>query len=45
MLVVGDKEIEAGGAAARWRDGTQDPVAPWDAIAAAVAAKVAARTG
>jgi threonyl-tRNA synthetase len=43
MLVVGDKEAEAAGAAARWRDGTQDPAASWEAIASAVAAKVASR--
>jgi len=43
MLVVGDKEVEAAGAAARWRDGTQDPAVSWEAIAVAVAAKVASR--
>ena len=44
MLVVGDKEIEAGGAAPRWRDGTQEPATSWEALAAALAARAAART-
>ncbi|HAR03541.1 MAG TPA: threonine--tRNA ligase, partial [Chloroflexi bacterium] len=44
MLVVGDKEIEAGGAAPRWRDGTQEPATSWEALAAVLAARAAART-
>ena len=44
MLVVGDKEIEAGGAAPRWRDGTQEPATSWEALAAALATRAAART-
>jgi len=44
MLVVGDKEIEAGGAALRWRDGTQEGPHSWEAIAADLAAKVRARS-
>ena len=44
MLVVGDKEIEAGGAAPRWRDGTQDPATSWKALATTLAARTAART-
>jgi threonyl-tRNA synthetase len=44
MLVVGDKEIEAGGAAPRWRDGTQESATSWEALAAALAARAAART-
>jgi threonyl-tRNA synthetase len=44
MLVLGDKEVEAGGAAPRWRDGTQEAATSWDALAARLAAQVAART-
>ena len=44
MLVLGDKEIEAGGAAPRWRDGTQEPATSWEALAARLAAQVAARS-
>ncbi|MFZ9218594.1 MAG: threonine--tRNA ligase [Candidatus Limnocylindrus sp.] len=44
MLVVGDKEIEAGGAAPRWRDGTQEPATSWEALATALSARAAART-
>ena len=43
MLVLGDKEIEAGGAAPRWRDGTQEPATSWEALAATLAAKAASR--
>ena len=43
MLVVGDKEIEAGGAAPRWRDGTQEPAQSWEALAATLSARAAAR--
>jgi threonyl-tRNA synthetase len=44
MLVVGDKEIDVGGAAPRWRDGRQEPATSWEALAASLAAKVAARS-
>lgn len=44
MLVLGDKEIEAGGAAPRWRDGTQEPATSWEALAATLAAKAASRS-
>jgi threonyl-tRNA synthetase len=44
MLVVGDKEIEAGGAAPRWRDGTQEPATSWEALAATLAVKAASRS-
>ncbi|MEY3655305.1 MAG: hypothetical protein RIS15_246, partial [Chloroflexota bacterium] len=44
MLVLGDKEAEAGGAAPRWRDGTQEAATSWDALAARLAAQVAARS-
>jgi len=43
-LVLGDKEIEAGGAAPRWRDGTQEPATSWEALAERLAAQVAARS-
>jgi threonyl-tRNA synthetase len=44
MLVLGDKEIEAGGAAPRWRDGTQEAATSWEALAARLATQVAARS-
>ena len=44
VLVVGDKEIDVGGAAPRWRDGRQEPATSWEALAASLAAKVAARS-
>jgi len=44
MLVLGDKEIEAGGAAPRWRDGSQEPATSWDALAARLAALVTSRS-
>ncbi|MFZ9268890.1 MAG: threonine--tRNA ligase [Candidatus Limnocylindrus sp.] len=44
MLVLGDKEADAGGAAPRWRDGTQEAATSWDALAARLAAQVAARS-
>jgi threonyl-tRNA synthetase len=44
MLVLGDKEIEAGGAAPRWRDGTQEPATSWEALAATLAAKAVSRS-
>ncbi|MFM8404018.1 MAG: aminoacyl--tRNA ligase-related protein, partial [Candidatus Limnocylindrus sp.] len=44
MLVLGDKEIEAGGAAPRWRDGSQEPATSWDALAARLAALVSSRS-
>ncbi len=43
MLVLGDKEIEAGGAAPRWRDGTQEPAQSWESLATALAARAASR--
>jgi threonyl-tRNA synthetase len=43
MLVLGDKEIEAGGAAPRWRDGTQEPAQSWESLATALAARTASR--
>ena len=45
MLVVGDKEVEAGGAAPRWRDGTQEPATRWEELVTALAARAAARNG
>jgi len=44
VVVVGDKEIDVGGAAPRWRDGRQEPATSWEALAASLAAKVAARS-
>ena len=43
MLVVGDKEAEAGGAAPRWRDGTQEPISSWSAITSSLKEKIDAR--
>ena len=43
MLVLGDKEIEAGGAAPRWRDGTQEPAQSWESLAASLAARALSR--
>jgi threonyl-tRNA synthetase len=43
MLVVGDKEAEAGGAAPRWRDGTQEPISSWSAISSSLKEKIDAR--
>ena len=43
MLVLGDKEVEAGGASPRWRDGTQEPAQSWGELAAALAARAASR--
>ena len=43
MLVVGDKEAEVGGAAPRWRDGTQEPVCSWSAITSSLKEKIDAR--
>ena len=44
MLVVGDKELELGGAAPRWRDGSQEAATTWDSLATRLAALVLTRS-